>query len=74
MCLSCQSALRALNYYVPTCLRTYVPIYIFHAYVPSCYKLFCSYVRLIFTCLMPKTAHKIYELLTIYNNGLFLVF
>ena len=34
-----------------TCLRTYLPIYIFHAQTPSCLKLLHTYVRSFFTCL-----------------------
>ena len=44
-----------LRAYVPlffTCLRAYVRLYIlFHAYVPSCLKLFRAYVRPFLTCL-----------------------
>ena len=58
-----QVILSLLNYvpFVPTCLRAYVYIYIyiFHAYVPSCLKLFCA-TALIFhvlPCLQPLTKY-----------------
>ena len=36
---------------ITTCLRAYVPIYIFHANTSSCLKLFCTCVHSFFTCL-----------------------
>ena len=70
------TCLHALHYYVPTCLkllraliftclRAYVPIYIFQAYVPLCHKLFRSYVRSFFTCLRGNISQNILRLTSI---------
>ena len=59
---TCLKLLRALIF---TCLRAYVPIYIFQAYVPSCHKLFRSYVRSFFTCLRENISQNILRLTSI---------
>ena len=70
------TCLSALHYYVPTCLkllraliftclRAYVPIYIFQAYAPLCHKLFRSYVRSFFTCLRGNISQNILRLTSI---------
>ena len=67
------TCLRALHYYVPTCLRAliftclraYVTIYIFQAYVPSCHELFRFYVLSFFTCLRENISQNILRLASI---------
>ena len=46
---TCLGALRALNYYVSACLRTYVSPFSMYlrSYVPACLKLFCVYVQVV---------------------------
>ena len=46
---TCLGALRALNYYVSACLRTYVSPFSMYlrSYVLACLKLFCVYVQVV---------------------------
>ena len=67
------NAFRDMSYYVPTCLkllhanvpsfftclRAYVPTYIFRPYVSLCLKLFRAHVHSFLCVCVPKTTHKI---------------
>ena len=68
---TCLKLLRALIF---TCLRAYLPIYIFQAYVPLCHKLFRSYVRSFFTCLRGNISKYIeahFYTLLLFLSGLY---